>query len=225
MHTAILVRFRYDTLMNRPTLDTLSDEALLVRIADHDEVAFEVFCRRFLKWAFRFDMNVLQNCHEAEDAVQEKFLRIWSKAGKYKPLPESRVTNYLLKIDKNICLDMLRRRYRQLEIFGADNREMDDRSQEDVLDYLAYCHVVAESDVPDSEGMMASSELASRIYEYTRSHFKNRQFLVFWGFISGLSYKELAETYAMEQGSVRGYVARSFASIRNAFAVERGNHD
>jgi RNA polymerase sigma factor (sigma-70 family) len=225
MHAAISVQFRYDTAVNRRAPDTLSDEALLAGIADRDEAAFEAFCRRFLQWAYRFDMNILQNIQDAEDAVQEKFMRIWTKAEKYEPIPGSKVTNYLLKIDKNICFDMLRRKYRR-QILPADReRKTDGSGQEDILGYLEYCYTLAEKGSVDLESAIVSADLMKRIYDYTLHHFNKRQFLVFWGFISGLSYRELSETYALEQGSVRGYIARGFAAIRKKFAEQRGDHD
>jgi RNA polymerase sigma-70 factor, ECF subfamily len=211
--------------MSRRSLDTLTDEELLERIAEREETAFNIFCNRYLKWAFRFDMRFLQNRQDAEDAVQEKFLRIWQKAGDYRPLAGSRVTNYLLKIDKRICLDMVRRSHRKREIsVGVDTgSSVDDDAS--LLDYLAYCHRIETGDAVPVEARHESEELAEQIFEYTRTQFKQAQFLVFWGFVTGMSYREIAGTYGLSTGSVRGYVARSFASIRAVFSEARAGDE
>ncbi|HPQ40125.1 MAG TPA: sigma-70 family RNA polymerase sigma factor [bacterium] len=224
MTTAIMTQIRYALPMTRRRLDTRTDEELLERIAERDETAFSVFCRRYLQWAFRFDMRFLQNQQDAEDAVQEKFLRIWQKAGDFHPLAGSRVTNYLLKIDKNICLDMIRRSYRKREISPEDTSGSPEMQETALLDYLAYCHGGSEGDSA-AETQHEAGELAERIIEFTRTRFKRKQFLVFWGFVSGMSYREIASTYDLSVGSVRGYVARSFASIRDVFSEARTGHE
>lgn len=225
MTTAIIKQMRYNLSMSKRSLDKLSDEALLTRIADRDEAAFEAFCQRFLKWAYRFDLRILQDHHDAEDAVQEKFLRIWRKSDTYEPEPGSKVTNYLLKIDKNICLDMLRRSYRHREVSVSEGPGTAYFADSDVLDYLEYCHFLSEPDVRGPEDTIASAELMEQIYDFTHKQFSQRQFLIFWGFIAGMSYKELAATYGTLPGSVRGYVARSFASIRRSFGSVRSDHE
>lgn len=225
MTTAILTQIRYALPMSRREIEAMTDEELLVLIAEQNETAFSTFCRRYLQWAFRFDLRFLQNPQDAEDAVQEKFMRIWRKAADYQPLAGSRVTNYLLKIDKNICLDMVRKSYRKREIPMGNGSETDTSDETALIDYLAYCHRIASGDVLPPETRYASEELAERIFEYTRQEFKQNQFLVFWGFITGMSYREIAATYGMKVGSVRGYVARSFASIREAFSEARAGHE
>jgi len=207
-------------MMPKEPLKKLTDDALMARIARRDESAFTELTRRFLKWAYRFDFRFLGNRAAAEDAVQEKFLRIWQRSDQYQPQPGSRLSNYLLKIDKNICLDMLRKADRRREIPVPGNGA-DFSGEVELLEYLEYCH--RRDDLPPGSGEVQhqSVELAERVYRYTQDEFSPRQFLVFWGFISGMSYREIAAAYDLGEGSVRGLIARGFSRIRAEFGGER----
>lgn len=205
---------------SRIQTNTLSDEALIHRIADKDEAAFEELSRRFLHRAWQFDMQFLQNQDDANDAVQEKFMRVWRSADRFESRDGSRVSNYLLKIDKNICLDMLSRAARKYEMTVGDLLQDDDADDPDALfDYLAFNHWTTEGEGDDFTGA-ESKELLDQILSFTRESFSPAQFLCFWGFVSGMTYREISATYHLNHESVRGYITRGFKRVRNEFAKE-----
>jgi RNA polymerase sigma factor (sigma-70 family) len=220
LKTATWTEIILKTADSKEIISHLSDEELMVRIAGGDEAAFSELCGRFLKWAYHFDMRILQSDPDAQDAVQEKFLQIWRKAHQFEVRDGSRVSNYILKIDKNICLDALSRSWRQHEIIPDPGSPDDHLGMHEVLDYLEYCHRQAEAprELPCSHG--ESRDLLEKIYAYTEEAFSGHQFTCFWGFVTGMSYKEISATYALETGSVRGYIARGFKQIRDRFAAE-----
>lgn len=61
---------------------------------------------------FQFALSILKNCDEAEDILQEVFLRLLS--GKYCPEP-GKERAYLYRCVRNLCYDELRRRKRHLD--------------------------------------------------------------------------------------------------------------
>ena len=50
---------------------------------------------------------LLKDPAEAEDVVQEAFIRLWENRAS---MPEARVKPWLLRVTRNLCLDRLRRR-------------------------------------------------------------------------------------------------------------------
>lgn len=71
----------------------------------------EVFQEKYLPLTpslFKVAMNILNNQQDAEDAVQETFLRVWGRAERVDRMekPES----FFFTILRNICVDVLRRR-------------------------------------------------------------------------------------------------------------------
>ncbi|MEL7043460.1 MAG: sigma-70 family RNA polymerase sigma factor [Pseudomonadota bacterium] len=60
---------------------------------------------------FGFAQRMLQDPARAEDVVQETLLRLWSRAGSFKP-ERARLTTWLHNIAHNLCVDSLRRESR-----------------------------------------------------------------------------------------------------------------
>lgn len=90
---------------------TSSDEAtqLLLRIADGDDEALRDLYRLYGRLAFSLAIRILANQEQAEDAVQEAFLRVWRNANRYDPA-RGAFSTWFGRMVRNLCIDMLRRR-------------------------------------------------------------------------------------------------------------------
>ncbi len=86
-----------------------TDATLMARVADGDSVAFGVLVRRHLPRAYAIARRVLPHDHEAEDAAQEAFTKVWVHARNYQP-DTAAFTTWLHRIVVNASLDMCRRK-------------------------------------------------------------------------------------------------------------------
>ena len=84
-----------------------SDEALMTRIARGDERAFHQLSQRHLPAMLGLARRVLGKAADAEDAVQDAMLRVWTHAPRWQPLAAFRT--WLTRIVVNLCLDRKRR--------------------------------------------------------------------------------------------------------------------
>jgi len=88
------------------------DDALLVlRVGEGDVAAYRELVRRYAAKLSRFAARLLRDATEAEDIVQETFLRLWQRASEYEP--KARVTTWLHRITHNLAVDRLRARRTQ----------------------------------------------------------------------------------------------------------------
>jgi RNA polymerase sigma-70 factor (ECF subfamily) len=81
--------------------------ALLQRIARGDGEAFRRFYDRYASLAFTFAIRLLGSRSDAEDLLQEVFLRVWRQAQSYSPergSPEA----WLITITRSRAIDKLR---------------------------------------------------------------------------------------------------------------------
>lgn len=89
------------------------DETGLVRrAAAGDGAAFEILMRRYNQLLFRTARSILGDNTDAEDALQEAWLRAWRNLGGFRA--ESRLSTWLVRIVTNEALGRLRRERRQL---------------------------------------------------------------------------------------------------------------
>lgn len=85
-------------------LDT--DVALVKRARDGDYGAFEALFERYRALAFRFAYQMVPRRDDAEDIVQEAFVRAYQNLDKYRD--EAKFTTWLLRIVTNLCTDQAR---------------------------------------------------------------------------------------------------------------------
>ena len=84
------------------------DAALLEAIAGRSEAALEALYRRHSPAAFAVCLRVLRDRGEAEEALLETFLQVWSRANHYDPLRSAPLT-YILTVARTRALDRRRR--------------------------------------------------------------------------------------------------------------------
>lgn len=90
------------------------DDADAVRaIARGDDAALGALYDRYGRPCYAFALRMLGSERDAEEVVQETFLRAWRSAAAYDP-GRATVAGWLLAITRNLCVDELRRRRRRL---------------------------------------------------------------------------------------------------------------
>jgi RNA polymerase sigma-70 factor (ECF subfamily) len=92
------------------TLDS-SDYALVRRARDGDYEAFEQLFDRHRLLVYRFAYQMVHRRDDAEDIVQEAFVRAYQNLHKYRD--EAKFTTWLLRIVTNLCTDQARMRNRR----------------------------------------------------------------------------------------------------------------
>src|SRR6266702_2446768 len=86
-----------------------SEETLLVDAARNGDIgAFESLVRRYDRNVFRIAQHITQNRADAEDVVQDPFLKAYQNLGKYQG--QSKFHTWLVRIAVNEALMRLRRR-------------------------------------------------------------------------------------------------------------------
>ena len=91
------------------------DLRLLQRIAIRDEAALAEFYDRHSRLAYSVLMRILRNPADAEEVLQEAFVRVWSRADTYDALLGSPAA-WVMRIARNRAIDLLRARRARADI-------------------------------------------------------------------------------------------------------------
>jgi len=100
--------------MNEPA----SDEVLMLRYKDGDLSAFEVIVEKHQQPLFSFVYRFCNDYHQAQDLVQDVFLRLVKMSRNYEP--RAKFTTYLYTIAHNVCIDDFRRKKRRQNVSLSD---------------------------------------------------------------------------------------------------------
>ena len=84
-----------------------SDNALVKRAREGDYSAFERLFERHRQLVYRFAYQMAPRRDDAEDIVQEAFVRAYQNLDKYRD--EAKFTTWLLKITRNLVFNEMRR--------------------------------------------------------------------------------------------------------------------
>jgi RNA polymerase sigma-70 factor (ECF subfamily) len=93
------------------------DAELVARAGRGDRAAAELLMLRHLPKMLALARRMLSNSAEAEDAVQDAFMRLWTHAARWQP-GQAKFETWLYRVTLNKCFDRLRRRP-TLEISSA----------------------------------------------------------------------------------------------------------
>lgn len=87
-----------------------ADDSVVRACRDDDKAAYAILVREHYRHVFALCLGMLANVHDAEDVAQETMLKGLRDLGKLaKP---QRFESWILRIARNLCIDLLRRRRR-----------------------------------------------------------------------------------------------------------------
>lgn len=187
------------------TRDT-PDAELAARAASGDAAAFEAIMRRHNRLLFRTARSILKSDQEAEDALQDAYLRAWRALDTFRA--DARLSTWLVRIVANEALGRLRRKTADIIPLETAMTAPDPDIQAALSD--------TPDDRPDSFAMRAQLRqlLESRIDllpDAFRTVFMLRA-------VEELSVEEVAEVLQIPEVTVRTRFFRARSLLREGLA-------
>jgi len=175
-------------------MTTVNDiEKMISRVGLGDRAAFSALYDATSAKLFGVCLRILNNRAEAEDALQDAFVRIWQKADGYAANGYSPMT-WLITLTRNLAIDKLRARKKP-----ADNID-------DVPD-------LSDSGPTPEAAAIASSERA-QIDGCLDELEVDRAEAVRGAYLEGESYQELADRHGVPLNTMRTWLRRSLVKLK-----------
>lgn len=206
------------------SLDELSDEDLMLRYADEgDGDAFEILVSRHEKPVFNFILKRCGRRGEAEELLQETFLRVVRSSENYEP--KAKFTTWLYTIARNLCIDLARKKKGHTEM-SLDKPIGDNPDDDTFVDQMADDDASAASVDHDRKAFRRKLQDAlDELPDKQREVFILRE-------ISGLKYREIAEVVDAAVPTVKSRMRYALKALRghladykeHSFDVEERKH-
>lgn len=170
---------------------------LIARTALADRAAFRILYQQTSPKLFGICLRILRDRAEAEDALQEVYVKIWQNAPKFSVMGYSPIT-WLAAITRNHAIDRIRARKPQ----AVDIDEVFD----------------LQDDKPTPEQNVANASERSRIENCLAQLKPDRAEAVRAAYVEGFSYEELASRYKIPLNTLRTWLRRSLASLQECLS-------
>ncbi|HEY8007466.1 MAG TPA: RNA polymerase sigma factor [Methylocella sp.] len=194
-----------------PDVAAQSADAELVRRAlDRDDAAFRTIMERYNRRLYRIARGILRNESEAEDAVQEAYVKAFTHLGSFRG--DSSLATWLSRITMNEALGRLRRQRPAvgLEIFDAP------RSQAEIIKFP---HMGTSG---DPERTMAQREILQLVERATDNLPEIFRIVFMTRVIEGMSVEETANLLHLPPDTVKTRLHRARKLVREELDKQIG---
>jgi RNA polymerase sigma-70 factor (ECF subfamily) len=171
---------------------------LIARTALSDRAAFRSLYQLTSAKLFGVTLRILKDRSEAEEALQEVYVKIWRRADRYVAEGFSPIS-WLVAIARNHALDVL-------------------RARKPVSDDIDVALGVADAG-PDPEQAALNTAERSRIETCLGELEADRADAVRGAYLDGFSYEELAARYKVPLNTMRTWLRRSLLKLRECLSA------
>lgn len=187
---------------NAATADNRRAEltGLISRVATGDRKALASVYDRTSAKLFGVCLTITQDRDAAEDILQEVYLKVWNRAGRFDPERSSPIT-WLCAIARNAAIDWVRKHGRTAPI-KLDTAEA----------------AIASAD--DSMIAMTASEGRAMIFDCLEALPSNQQQAIRSAYFNGLSHSELAGAMQVPLGTMKSWIRRGLLQLRGCLQDE-----
>ncbi len=172
-------------------------EVMIGRMALGDRAAFSALYAATSAKLFGICLRVLDNRAEAEDALQEVFVKVWHNAGRYQVNGLSPMT-WMITVARNHSIDRLRAR-------RTASGDMDEVAELADL-------------TPGPEAQLIAASERGRIAGCLGTLEPDRADAVRRAYIVGETYADLADRYGVPLNTIRTWLRRSLLKLRECLS-------
>jgi RNA polymerase sigma-70 factor, ECF subfamily len=160
--------------------------------------AFDDTARAYRRRVYSFARYLLSSREEAEDVTQEVLLRLWRHQD---AVEEERLGSWLLRVTRNACYDLLRRR--RSEATQALATSLDDETARELT-----------SAEPDPQSRAMAADFRRRLLGALGELGEPYKSIIILREVQGLPHREIGEALGIPEVTVRVHLHRGRKKLR-----------
>jgi RNA polymerase sigma-70 factor (ECF subfamily) len=178
-------------------MEPCSDEELLQRIAQQDRSAMTELYDRYERVVFGFALRTVSDRGQAEEVVQDVFMRVWRNAQRYDP-QLAKVSTWMLTVTRRCAIDALRKSAR---------RPASDLTQDEQLNLVPATE-------PGPEARASAVAVRDIVASALQSLPRDQRVALERMYYQGYTQSEIAEEFGIPLGTVKGRIRLGLARLR-----------
>lgn len=182
--------------------DAITDEDLMLRIGEGDQTAYGMLVDRHLSRNLGYATKLLGNAAEAEEVMQEAFIRVWKHAARFDLARKTRFTTWFYRVVTNLCYDVGRKRKPQERV--------------EILDTIA-------SDDMSADNVIAVDQRSRQIKTALEDLPQRQSTAIMLCYFQGLSNREAAEVMEVSLNALESYLVRGRRNLADILREDKEN--
>lgn len=175
----------------------LSDEQLLRRVSNSDEQAFRQLYQNTDRTIYSFILSIIKNPADAEEVMQETFLKVWTSAGSYQS--QGKPLAWMFTIARNLCYMRFRDQKHQSDL-GLDDLQENELGE--------YCLEI--ENVADKLVLKAALDILK----------EEEREIVLLHATAGMKHREIASALGLPLATVLSKYNRAMKKLQNYLREE-----
>ncbi len=172
-----------------------SENVLVERLRNKDSRAFELIYKEYFQVLVSYGFRFVDTVEEAEEAVQEVFVKFWDKCETL--APDSSIKSYLYRSVHNTCLNLIK------------HQKVKDGYKQYVINYLEDSEKMEIEIREQDDLMMRITAEIEKLPPRCREIFRLSRF-------EGLKYQEIADHLDISVKTVEVQMGKALRVLRDA---------
>jgi RNA polymerase sigma-70 factor (ECF subfamily) len=191
-------------------MESLSDHEIISRVLDGKTRSFADLVERHKNKAMTLAMRMLRNREEAEEAVQDAFVRAFNALGQFEK--RSTFSTWLYRILFNVCSTILSKRGEPVQSISSDKNK--EEWEDEIPDF---------SEIPDS--IVEGEEFRRQVIEALNELPPLYSGIATMFYLDDLSYEEIVTITGSPLGTVKARLFRARAMLRDGIVRRIGTEE
>jgi RNA polymerase sigma-70 factor (ECF subfamily) len=180
------------------------EQDLVRRAQEGDSGAFSELVQAHQGFAYHVALRTVTNRQDAEDIVQEAFVRAWRSLAGFRV--EARFRTWLYRIVVNLCYSQLPRLRKDVSLLdGPNGRET----------------LVDQTPSSDPELQLEGKQVMEKLQDWIRDLPGQYQIMLLLRHQQGCSYAEIAEIMDLPLGTVKTGIHRARKKLKEAVFLDQ----
>jgi RNA polymerase sigma-70 factor, ECF subfamily len=187
------------------TPQQMVDQEMIARVGRGDQTAFSAVYDRLSGPLYSLALKMLGDASDAQDALQEAFVQIWSRAGTYDP-EKSSVFSWAVLLTRSRAIDRLRARDRRLRFvvgFTADEGKL--------------AQATNASTVESAADTINKNDEAAHVRSLLNNLPEEQRQAIDLAFFGHLTHHEIASQLGQPLGTIKARIRRGLFKLREQF--------
>ena len=191
-------------------MESLSDHEIISRVLSGNTRSFADLVERHKDKAMTLAMRMLRNREEAEEAVQDAFVRAFNALGQFEK--RSTFSTWLYRILFNVCSTILSKRGEPVQSISSDKNK--EEWEDENPDF---------SEIPDS--IVEGEEFRRQVIEALNELPPLYSGIATMFYLDDLSYEEIVTITGSPLGTVKARLFRARAMLRDGIVRRIGTEE